>query len=509
MHLESSSYEALHEEFSWRDAWRYVDGTPDAVNATEECLSRHPAESVALSVATADGDTDRYTFGDLDRASGRFANYLAATGVDHGDRVAIMLDPSFEFAAAFFGAMRHGAVAVPCSELFGPDALQYRIDAADPAVLVTSASVVDAVDTTAVDTVLRSDSVRSTLRAYPPDYTANTAADDEAWLQFTSGTTGTPTEVPFQHRSVVQFAPVMDFVLDFQPEDVCFTTSSTGWGTGIWIGLFAPLIVGVQTGFYAGRFDPDVALAAVEAFDVTTLIGVVPTAYRKLVDAATADSPTVAKANYVGEPIDAGLSRAVEETLGAFPRSTYGATEIRSIITVDYAFPDYEFRHGSMGKPLPGQRVTIVDEDGTELPPDAVGTIAVNRSGEWIRTGDAGYRDADGYFWSAGRVDDTIISAGYTIGPQEVEDSIRSHPAVQEVGVIGVPDEERGEVVKAFVAPTASTDTGDLADRIRSHVRERLSKHEYPREIEFVDAVPTTPDGKIQRSTLRERDGST
>lgn len=506
MRLDYETYQELLEEFSWSEAWEYVDGTPGDVNATTECIARHPDDRIAISIASDDGRSERYTFGDLDRSTARFARYLEASGVGPGDAVAVMLDPSFEFATAFFGAMRRGAVAVPCSELFGPEALQYRVDAADPAVLVTSAAVAADVDTSGVGTVLRRDSLRDAIREYPDRYSAETTSEDRAWLQFTSGTTGTPTEVPFQHGSVVQFAPVMDFVLDFSPDDVCFTTSSTGWGTGIWIGLFAPLVVGVQTGFYSGKFDPERALAALEEFDVNTLIGVVPTAYRNLVDASDGTGPVVEKANYVGEPIDPGLSREVESTLGAFPRSTYGATEIRSIITVDYAFDDYEFRHGSMGKPLPGQAVTILDDEGNERPPGEVGTIAVKRTDEWILTSDAGYRDADGYFWSAGRVDDTIISAGYTIGPQEVEDSIRSHPEVVEVGVIGVPDEERGEVVKAFVEPAADPST-ELADSIQSYVRKRLSKHEYPREVEFVDAIPTTPDGKIQRSLLREREG--
>jgi acetyl-CoA synthetase len=457
-------------------------------------------------VATAAGDRSRYTFGELSDAAARFAGYLDDAGLETGDRVAIMLDPSFEFVAAFFGAMKAGAVAVPCSELFGPEALQYRVDAAEPAVLVTSSSVVSDVDTSSVDRIVAREEFSGAIAAYPAGYEATTDAEDDAWLQFTSGTTGTPTDVAFQHGAVVRFAPVMDLVMDFQPDDVCFSTSSTGWGTGIWIALFAPLLVGVQTGYYSGRFDPDRVLAALDAFDVNVLLGIVPTAYRKLIDATGEDPPTVRKANYVGEPIESGLSREVEETFGAFPRSTYGATEIRSIITMDYGFPDYEFRHGSMGKPLPGQEVTVIDDDGTELPPGEVGTIAVRRKEEWIKTGDAGYRDEEGYFWSAGRVDDTIISAGYTIGPQEVEDSIRSHPDVAEVGVIGVPDEERGEIVKAFVTPAGEPGDG-FEDRLQDHVREHLSKHEYPRAIELVDEVPTTPDGKIQRARLREREG--
>lgn len=506
MRLGYDSYEELIESFSWEEAWEYADGSPKQVNACDECLTRHPRTRTALSVATDDGEHSEYTFGRISDAAGQFASYLDDRGVRSGERVAIMLNPSFEFVAAFFGAMKAGAVAVPCSELFGPEALQYRIDAAEPSVLVTSSSVVSDVDLESVDEVIDREAFDATIEQYPKTYASSTTAEDDAWLQFTSGTTGKPTDVAFQHGAIIRFAPVMDLVMDFQEDDICFTTSSTGWGTGIWIALFAPLLVGVQTGYYSGKFDPALVREAIDTFDVNVLLGIVPTAYRKLIDVAPTDVPSVDKANYVGEPIDSDLSRDVEETFGAFPRSTYGATEIRSIITMDYSFPDYEFRHGSMGKPLPHQEVTVIDEDGDELPPGEVGTIAVRRKGELIETGDAGFRDDDGYFWSAGRVDDTIISAGYTIGPQEVEDSIRSHPDVEEVGVIGVSDEERGEVVKAFVKPAGST--GDqFKENLQGYVRDHLSKHEYPRQIELTDDVPTTPDGKIQRSKLREREG--
>lgn len=506
MQLPYKTYQELREEFSWTEAWNLTDGTPDAINATEECLDRH--SGVAAQIKYDDGSTSEHTYESLSRKAAQFANFLDDLGLSQSDRVAMMLDPSEAFLVSFFGTMKHGAGAVPCSELFGPDALEYRLTDSEASVLVTTSDVVEMLDTEAVDEFVEKDNLNSRIEAYEDTYEATTKGDDEAWVQYTSGTTGRPTAVPYQHESIAFFAPVMDFVLDFQPDDTCLTTSSTGWGTGIWIGTFAPLIHGVTTGYYSGSFDADLALEALDEFDVNILIGVVPTAYRKLVDAVadSNDDVTVEKANYVGEPIDAELSREVEETLGAFPRSTYGVTEVRSIITADFAFPDYEFRHGSMGKPMPGLTVSVVDEDGESLPPGEIGYIAVERSDNLIITSDAGYYDADGYFWSAGRMDDTIISAGYTIGPQEVEDSLRSHPHVEEAGVIGVPDEERGEVVKAFVVTTDNLDE-TLRDDIQSYVREQLSKHEYPKEIEALDEMPMTPDGKIQRNRLRELEG--
>lgn len=506
MHLPYETYQELQRGFSWDEAWQLVDGTPDDVNATVECLDRH--SGVAAQIKYADGFTTTHTYEELSRKAAQFANLLDDIGLSNSDRVAIMLDPSEEFLVSFFGTMKHGAGAVPCSELFGPDALAYRLNDSEASVLVTSSEMATELDTDDLDEVIENDELDARIDGYEDTYEATTSGGDEAWVQYTSGTTGRPTAVPYQHESVALFAPVMDFALDFQPDDVCLTTSSTGWGTGIWIGTFSPLIHGVTAGYYSGSFEPTLALEAVDEFDVNVLIGVVPTAYRKLVDTLEEDGQdvTVEKANYVGEPIDPELSREVTEKLGAFPRSIYGVTEVRSIITLDYAFPDYEFRHGSMGKPMPTLEVTVIDEDEVELPPGEIGYIAVRRAGNFIVTSDAGYYDEDGYFWSAGRMDDTIISAGYTIGPQEVEDSLQSHPSVAEAGVIGVPDDERGEVVKAFVMSTEPADD-ELRDDIKSYVREHLSKHEYPKEIEFVDDIPTTPDGKIRRKQLREWEG--
>jgi acetyl-CoA synthetase len=497
------SLAAARESFEWDESWSLAEGTPDDVNATVECLDRH--EGTAINVRRGDGRTATHTYGELSRGAARFAHFLEAQGVDAGDRVAVMLDPSYAFLVALFGAMKRGAVAVPCSELFGPEALSYRLADSDAEVLVTTPEVESGVDAGDV-TVLHPTDLRDRIAEYPDSYEATTTGRDDAWLQYTSGTTGTPTAVPYQHESVVYFGPVMDLVLDYDADEVCFTTSSTGWGTGIWIGLFSPLFFGVTAGHFAGAFDPDEVLDAVDELDVTALVGVVPTAYRKLVRAARdrESVPTVAKANYVGEPIDASLSREVESTFGAFPRATYGVTEVRSIITVDYAYPDYEFRHGSMGQALVGVEVRVVDDDGDPLPDGEVGRVAVRRSEEWIVTEDAASRDPEGYFWSVGRLDDTIISAGYTIGPQEVERALREHPAVHDAGVVGVPDEERGQAVKAFVVADAAAPDAGLGAELRTFVREELSKHEYPREVAFVDSLPRTPDGKVRRSALRE-----
>lgn len=504
-----STYQEAIEDFSWGEVWDFVDGSPESINTAHECLDRHRGNGDAIRIKYDDGSTDRHTFTELSEGAAQFAHLLEDRGIEKGERVAIMLNPSYEFMVAFFGAMKRGAVSVPCSELFGPDALEFRLSDSEATTLVTSQEVSEKIDTDIVDgNVVHRDEFRSLLSEYPTTYEHDTAGEDDAWLLFTSGTTGTPDAYPYQHESTAYWSPVMDFILNWQDGDSAFTTSSTGWGTGIFNGLYGTLLYGVPLGFFSGPFDPDLVLEALHEFDVNVLNGVVPTAYRKLLDAV--DDPSnvkqIDRANYVGEPIDEDLSREVEEVFGAFPNAQYGATELRSNVSVDYAYPGYEPKHGSMGKPLPGVSVRIVDEDGEELPRGQIGYIELKRSEEWIRSSDAAYMDEDGFLWSAGRMDDTIISAGYTIGPQEVEEALREHPAVEETGVIGVPNDERGEVVKAFIETDGEPD-GELKEEIQQFVREELSKHEYPRELEFIDAIPMTPDGKIQRAKLREHEG--
>jgi acetyl-CoA synthetase len=507
--LRYTSLEEARNHFLWDEAWDLVDGSPESVNVTEECVDRHTG--TAVRIKHNDGSTTKISFEHVSDEASRFANMLEDRGVSESDNVAVMLNPSLEFIVSFFGTLKRGATVVPCSELFGSQALEYRLRDSEVKLLISSADVTSSVDSEHLESTIERSELTDMLADYESTYEASTSGEDDAFIQYTSGTTGKPTPITFQHESIVQFSPVMELILDWQEEDSCFTTSSTGWGTGINMGLLAPTIFGVSAGFYAGKFDPDHVLDAIDEFDVNTLIGIVPTAFRKLVNAANdrRSELSVDKANYTGEPMDEDLSREIEDVFGAFPRSAYGVTEVRSMITIDYAYPDYEFRHGSMGKPLLGLEVMVFDEDDNRLPPGEVGYIAIKRSDEWIVTSDAGWCDEDGYFWSAGRMDDTIISAGYTIGPQEVEDALLSHPRIAEAGVIGAPDDERGEIVKAYISTTDSDEsdaTEDLTSSIREYVKDELGKHEYPREIERVDTVPTTPDGKVRRSELRKRE---
>ncbi|MFB6310029.1 MAG: acyl-CoA synthetase [Salinirussus sp.] len=498
--------ERARADFSWEEAWDLVDGTPDAVNAYDECVGRH--EGLAAQIIDDQGTIYRYSFADVQREAGRFASLLEEYGIGIGDRVGIVLEPSISFLAAFFGTLKRGAIAIPAPAYFGPDAVGHRLVDHPVTLLVAPETVVDGLDVDRYESWLSPEEADTERAAQSPDIpTARTAGADRSWIQFTSGTTGRPTAVPFHHESPVYWAPLVDFQVNVQPTDRFFTTASPGWGPGVWAGLFGALIFGRPAGYQAGPFDPTVVIDAITACDITGLVGAAPTALRKLVNETTPETaPELRAITYTGEPMDPGLSREVTATFGAFPRGFYGITELRGNITADYCFPDYDERHGSLGQPVIGTEVAILDEEGEELPTGEIGYIAARRSGDWFISDDLGYVDEDGYFWSDGRADDVIISAGYTIGPSVVEDALRKHPNVAEAGVIGIPDDERGHVVKAFVEP-AGEPPPDLESSLQDFVRTELSPHEYPREIEMIDEIPTSGWGKIRRNALRNREG--
>ncbi|TKR25055.1 AMP-binding protein [Natronomonas salsuginis] len=498
------SYDEAYENFSWDETWDIVEGDKESLNIGVECLDRH--DGVCAHVLNTKEDTlSEYQFAEITEAANQFANLLDKKGVEKGERVVVNLDMSFEFLVSFFGTIKQGAVAVPCPEVFGPDAMAYRVQDSEPTIAIAPEDVdSDQFDETVE--VITTQELSTQLEGLSQTYTSQTDAEDTAVVNYTSGTTGTPTPHAYRQKSLIYYAGMKDLMLDFSSEDKAFTTSSTGWGAGLWGGLLAPLVFGIPAGFLSGPFDAKKALEFIDDNDVNLLISVVPTALRKMVDAAEEmdQPPQIEKANYTGEPMPAELSRKVEELFGALPRSSYGASEMTGkVVLADQAFPDFESRHGSLGKPLPGNDVLIVDDDGNELPNGEVGRIAVRESDGLKLSEDAGLTDEDGYFWSKGRADDVILSSGYTIGPKEVEESLEKHPKVAVSGVIGVPDEELGNRVKAYIE-TDEAGTEELKDELKNFVREELGKHEYPREIEFIDKVPQTNNQKTQRIKLRE-----
>ncbi|MEQ8659321.1 MAG: AMP-binding protein, partial [Gammaproteobacteria bacterium] len=289
-----------------------------------------------------------------------------------------------------------------------------------------------------------------------------------------------------------------------RPGDRYFCPSSPAWGHGLWHGTLAPLALGIHTATYAGRFDAAPVYAALEELAIDNL-ACAATVYRMLRASGLEHTHHVRlrKCSFTGEPLDPDTFDWIERTFGVPPASMYGTTEV-GVILVDFpGMRGHRIRRGALGKPAPGNEVAVLDDAGNPVGAEVLGEIAVRRRGAWLRVKDLGRVDADGYFYHAGRADDVIISAGWTMSAVEIENSLLSHPAVLEAAAIGVPDALRGQVVKAYVVarPGRTPDVGD----IQRHLKTRLSQHEYPRHVEVVATLPKTPAGKINRKVLRDR----
>lgn len=497
-----TSYADAQRHFNRAALWAMFDGDRDRLNITHECIHRWAGDPtrVAIRIACADGSDETLTFAALSEWAARFAHWLNEIGVRRGDRVAIMLEPSLAFYAALFGTMQQGAVAVPLFTLFGPDGVRLRVDDCRPSLLLTTSDIGSVSGTRVV--VPDSDFMRD-LQRFDTSFAPTTTADDMALFQYTSGTTrDLPQAVKHTHRAVVVVAAAALYGTGVRPGDRFFCPSSPAWGHGLWHGTLAPLALGVQTGTMSGRFAPERLLAALHDYQITNL-SAAATHYRMMKNCSARYPITLQKMSFTGEPVDSETLAFAEATFGTTLCSMYGTTEV-GVILADYpGATDLVRKAGALGKPLPGIKVEIQAPDGEPCPPGRVGEIKVWRHDAWYPTKDRGQVDNDGIFWHAGRADDVIISAGWTIGPVEVEDAIMQHPAVAEAAVIGVPDVTRGQIVKAFIVLKQPPAPG-LAEDIQTLVRTRLSQHEYPRQIAFVTDLPKTPAGKINRKMLRE-----
>jgi acetyl-CoA synthetase len=492
--------------FSWERLWELFDGDAERMNLAHECLDRHAGKGTAVSIKFADGRLEHHDFAKLSDLTGRFANWLARQGVQKGERVAIMLEPSLGFYVGMFGAVKRGAIGVPLFTLFGPEGLALRINDCKPRVLLVDG------DTTAMAAqfpamqVLRVDEAFwAALAGESPDFASDTRASDLAIFQYTSGTTRElPEAVKHTHRGVVTLMIAALYGVGLRPGDRYFCPSSPAWGHGLWHGTIAPLALGIHIGAYSGRFDPARIVEALTELKIDNFAAAA-TVYRMVrhADLLQPGQLHIPKISFTGEPIDDDTAAWVDATLGSPACSMYGTTEVGVVIANYPGFEGYHVKPGSLGKPVPGWQVAIVDRAGAELPPGESGEIAVKRKGEWFYIKDRGRRDADGYFFHEGRSDDVIISAGWTMSAVEIENSLMKHPAVLEAAVIGVPDSMRGQVVRAYIVARGGTDAP--VEDIQAFMKKQLSQHEYPRQIEFVAELPKTPAGKINRKVLRER----
>ncbi|ADB58912.1 AMP-dependent synthetase and ligase [Haloterrigena turkmenica DSM 5511] len=542
-------YEQVCDGFAWEDIEEAADwDAPGELNVAHEVCDRHAEnkEKVALYQVSEDGELTTTTFWELAEATNRFANVLEDLGIERGDRVFSYMPRIPEHYVALIGTLKRGAVFGGINERFGPDGISYRLSDCDATAIVTTAdnrdTVADALENApSVEHVIvvsddgrglrRGDvSYRAAMETASREYEpADTGAEDDALLYYTSGTTGLAKGVLHEHRWVLGVAATQKYAVDLQEGDCYWSTGDLGWLTGP-INTLGAWFWGTALFTYEGEFDPETWADLLDTYPISVLFSV-PTAYRMLrehEDVLEDVSLDLRHALSIGEPLSAGVVEWGEETLGVTVHDTYGQTETGNMIINNY--PTMEVRPGSMGKPLPGIEAAVVDpETGEVLEPGETGEIAQRGDypcffaeywekpdktadcfvdgpdGEWYLSGDLAHLDEDGYFWFEGRADDVILSSGYRIGPFEVESSLGEHEAVAEAAVVPKPHRERGNIVKAYIVPSeGATPSEELKEDIRTHVKEELSAHEYPREIEFRDELPKTVTGKIRRTELQD-----
>jgi acyl-coenzyme A synthetase/AMP-(fatty) acid ligase len=536
-----TDYEATRQAFRLEVPARFNYVT----DVIDTWAARDPGKSALVAVGPAGQDVRRYSFRDLARLSSRAANFLHAQGIGKGDRVFVMLPRIVEWYAALLGCFRLGAVPMPGTTLLRERDVEYRMNRADAAVAIT-----DPAGTATIDAVrdrcpalrtrivvgdhgggwIRFDDGLDRASDRPPDV-APTRADDPLLLYFTSGTEAYPKMVLHTHASCgIGHEITARFWHDLKPSDLHWTLSDTGWAKAAWGKLFGQWRLGAAVFLWdlRGKPDVDLMLRLIGEHGVTTFCAP-PTLYRALVlmDLGRYDWSRLRHCTSAGEPLNPEVIRIWQERTGLTIYDGYGQTETVNLLA-NYRCLDV--RPGSMGKPTPGFDLRVVDEDGGVLPPGTEGHVAVRVKperpvglfkeywrdpggtarafrGDWYFTGDRATLDEDGYFWVVGRADDVIISASYRIGPFEVESALIEHPAVAEAAVVGKPDPERGQIVKAFVvlAP-GHAGSPELARALQDHVKAVTAPYKYPREIEFVSDLPKTVSGKIRRVDLRRQD---
>jgi len=513
-----TSYADAQAHASSAALWNLFDGNRERFNIAHEAMLRHADGSGRAAVRivhaaseTGGGENEVLSFDEIAAGAAQFAHWLDAQGIGKGERIAFMLEPSLPFYVCLFGAMLQGAVSVPLFTLFGPDALRLRVEDCTPAILLTNAEKGPMARAIAgLRVVVADDALLDEISGFPATYDPQTAADDLACFQYTSGTTRElPEAVRHTHRSLVTLMFAALYGTGIRPGDQFFCPSSPAWGHGLWHGTLAPLGLGVTTGTMGrGRFDPVRLMQALADFGITNL-SAAATHYRMMKNTGAGGDFAFAlrKLSYTGEPIDPATLDWIDATFGLDACSMYGTTEI-GVVLVNYpGAPDFTVKPGSLGKPVPGLELQVQRPDGTATDPGEIGELMLRRKHGWLSTKDRAKIDEEGYFYHCGRADDVIISAGWTMSAVEIENTMLKHADVRECAVIGVPDEERGQVVKAFVVSARHASDAFVAE-LQNFTRERLAQHEFPRVVEFVGDLPKTPAGKVNRKALRDAEAS-
>src|SRR5882757_1032468 len=455
--------------------WDLFDGNREYLNIAHECVSRHADGSgrTAVRIAHADGTDKALSFDEIAAGSSRFAHWLVENGIRPGDRIAFMLEPSLPFYISLFGAMMMGAISVPMFTLFGLDGLRLRVDDCKPKLLITNSEKLGiAKQIDGIRVVVADGGLLDEIAGLPSTFKSATRADDMAAFQYTSGTTRElPAAVKHSHRTLVTLMFAALCGTGIRPGDEFFCPSSPAWGHGLWHGTLAPLALGVTTGTFAGRFDAVRLMKALQDYRITNM-SAAATHYRMMKNSGKAQdfAFSMKKLSYTGEPIDPATLEFIDQTFRVPACSMYGTTEV-GVVLVNYpGAGDYFVKPGSLGKPVPGLQLQVQTLDGTPAEPGVVGELMLWRRDLWETTKDLARIDEDGYFYHAGRADDVVLSAGWTMSAVEIENTMLRHPDVREVAVIGVPDATRGQVVKAFVVSGRSPGD-DFVEELKNFTR--------------------------------------
>lgn len=545
-HFNLKNYDEVYSSFDWKETEQHFSWSETGkVNIAYEAIDRHASSERKDQVALYYRDADRqesYTFEHMRDYSNQAANVLKQFGgVEKGERVFVFMPRSPELYFTVLGAIKAGAIVGPLFEAFMEGAVRDRLEDSEAKVLVTTPELLERVpvaELPALETIfLVGDNVQAegkfvdfnskmkhADRSFEVEWME---LDDGMILHYTSGSTGKPKGILHVHRAMIQQYQTAKWVLDLQENDVYWCTADPGWVTGTAYGIFGPWLTGTTNVVVGGRFSPENWYKTLEEYGVTVWYSA-PTAFRMLMGAGDElvkkfDLSALRHILSVGEPLNPEVVRWGSKVFDLRIHDTWWMTETGAQVICNYSC--MEIRPGSMGKPIPGVKAAIVDDQGNELPPNRMGNLAIKKGwpsmmvtvwnnpekyesyfmpGDWYVSGDSAYMDEDGYFWFQGRVDDVIMTAGERVGPFEVESKLLEHPAIAEAGVIGKPDPIRGEIIKSFVALMDGYEPSDeLKEEIRQFVKTGLAAHAAPREIEFRDKLPKTRSGKIMRRVLK------
>jgi acetyl-CoA synthetase len=542
-------YEQTYASFDWSDAKSEIDyfaqGKLNAVyNALDRQLVLGRRNKVALYAIDVNEQLHKYTYQELADMANRLGNALKGLGVRKGDRVFIFLPRIPELYAATLAVAKIGAVAGPLFSAFGPDALKDRLLDSEAKIVITNTALKTKIDEVKhqlpdLEHVIVCGAQERTLDEGEISYDRLVAGasdqlqcqamdpEDPLYILYTSGTTGKPKGVVHVHNDIIGHHMTSKWVLDIKEDDIYWCTADPGWVTGTVYGIFGPWSNGASLVSYEGRFDADNWYSVIDRLKVTVWY-TAPTALRMLMKAGTEavdrhELKTLRHILSVGEPLNPEVVRWGMKVYGLPIHDNWWQTETGMQLIAN--LPCLAVKPGSMGKPLPGVYAAVIDDEGNEVEPGQLGKLAIRpgwpamlrgiwrneekfreyfRIANWYITGDNAWKDNDGYFWFVGRADDVINTSGHRVGPFEVESALVEHPAVAEAGVIGKPDVERGEIIKAFVVLNHGFVASEtLVEELQEFTKKQLALHAYPREIDILEKLPKTRSGKIMRRLLK------